>query len=191
MAQIFLVRHGKKSTTDFNSILSKKGKLQASYLSNRFKTIKLTKIYVSTMLRALQTAKPALKYHTDIPIITTDLLSEVHASLVGGKIGRDIGRARIDRKRANQVFDEIFTKAKRNDRILVVCHGNIIKYFLKKILRINKFDLWRYLQIHSSGVSLIEGYKDEWSIRTINNIDHLNKIHKSDFYNKKYEIPKE
>lgn len=186
MTQIYLIRHGKRESMDPNSGLSKKGKIQAVALGKLFKNIVYHILYTSDQKRALETAKEIIKYNKKSNFIKTELLGEVHASLVGGKLGEDNKRKELDIKRADKAFQDIFENAKNNDRMLVVCHGNIIKYFLKKILKLKNVDLWHQMHMDSASITIIEGKKDLWIIKTINSIEHLGLSYRNKFYKKEY-----
>jgi broad specificity phosphatase PhoE len=187
MAQIFLIRHAERSSGDYNSGLNSLGHVQAKKLHKRFKNIEFTKMYISTIDRASQTAKPLLTKREKTKIIFSDLLREVFSNIVGGKKPRDLKREKEDKIRADKAFREVFEKAKKGDRILVVSHGNLIRYFLNRILHTPKSDLWHNLHLDSTSVTIIEGYKTVWTIKTINNVDHLNREYRENFFRKEYE----
>ena len=108
-----------------------------------------------------------------IEYLETEKLKEIYRVLIGGpeKEGTSKERAEENKKRADEIWG-FFLKEKNN--ILVFSHGNIIRYFLNKVLKKDE-DLWKNLQIDSGSISILEITGKNVKINKINLINHLPK----------------
>lgn len=159
--KLFFVRHGHTEVVNGEAKLSKEGTSQSRRLAERLRKVKFDKIYTSDLERSRSTAK---EYSENF--IEDKRLREVYRVLVGGpeKKGTSPNREIEDRKRADEFFQEILN-GKGN--ILVFCHGNIIRYFLNKILK-SKENLWEDLVLDNVSVSIMEENENGLFIKGIN-----------------------
>ena len=159
--KLFLIRHGHTEILNGEVKLSKEGISQSKKLAKKLRKIKFAKIYTSDLLRSKSTVK---EYSENF--IEDKRLREIYRVLVGGpeKEGTSPNRESEDRKRADEFFEEILNE---NGNILVFCHGNIIRYFLNKILK-SKENLWENLVLDNCSVSIIEKNENGLFIRGIN-----------------------
>lgn len=175
---IFLLRHGqyKKKPSE---VLTTLGRKQATLAGKRLKEIKFFKIHFSTMPRARETAeivKKTMGYRKKIH--GSDFLHECVPGFpkkLRKKHGfTDQKKLKADKRQADRAYRDIFTfsKGKRNE--LVVCHGNIIRYFLCKALGVDT-EVWRKLDIKQCGITIIELNSKTRSIGIIahNDIGHI------------------
>ena len=159
--KLFLIRHGHTEVKNGKAKLSKEGIFQSIELSKKLRKIKFDKIYSSDLDRAKETVK---EYSKDF--ILDKRLREVYRVLVGGpkKEGTSLNRESEDKKRADDFFNQIF---ENEGNFAIFCHGNIIRYFLNKILK-SKENLWESLILDNCSVSIIEKNEKGFFIRGIN-----------------------
>ncbi|RME77576.1 hypothetical protein D6774_04025 [Candidatus Woesearchaeota archaeon] len=155
--KLYLLRHGEADPV--TKKLTPKGELQAKETAGFLNTLKIDKIYSSTMERAIQTATFLGKSFEQ-----RSELNEIYRVIVKGPIkeGTPEDREEKDRKRADKFWEEV-SKEKKN--ILLVCHGNIIRYYLNKM---GSDIIWEN-ELQPCSLSMIEND----NIRVINYVDHL------------------
>ena len=158
---LFLIRHGHVEIMDGETKLSEKGILQSKELSKKLKNLKIDKVYSSDLERAKETAK---EYSENF--IEDKRLREVYRVLVGGpeKEGTSPNREIEDKTRADDFFKEII---ENEGNFALFCHGNIIRYFLNKIIK-SRENLWENLVLGNCSVSIIEKNKKGLFIKGIN-----------------------
>eukprot|EP00960_Hanusia_phi_P023673 698617-Hanusia_phi.AAC.2 len=145
---IILVRHGQykdKETKDSNAVLTLKGRQQARILAQKIlDTWKPTSLIVSDMTRAQQTMEILLeKLPKDIPLTTMKELREGRpcqpippsSSGLFQKSVVEADGARID-KAFNRIFYRAPVEQEHHSYEVVVCHANVIRYFVCKALQI-------------------------------------------------------
>jgi len=172
---ILLVRHGNSIKKDEDTVLSEKGIKQAKLLAKRLAKIKITKTYSSDYTRALQTYEEFKKINPDVPHIISKDLREIYRTIIGGpeRKGTPSKRAKKDLKRINTAFKEI-TQNDESAVIAVFCHGNVIRYFLSRVLNSKtKTNLWENIIINDASISILEVNNESLKIKTINDIEHL------------------
>ena len=156
---IFLLRHGQYKSEPTEH-LTPLGRKQALLAGKRLKNIKFHKFHFSTMPRARETAQIVQKtmgykgrlngsdfLHECIPGFPKKLRKK-HGHTDEKKLSRH-------KRRADRAFRDIFKFSKKNRSELVVCHGNIIRYFVCKSLGIDT-DLWTRLDIKQCGITVIQ-----------------------------------
>lgn len=180
--KIFLLRHGEVIKKDNAVILSKLGCEEAKALASKLSEISIDKIFVSDYLRALETLEPFKKLNPNIPIVQTSDLREIYRVLVGGPVreGTSPERKVNDLFRADKIWE---TLKKEKGNIAVFCHGNIIRYFLMKVLKINSVNFWEKVLISTGSISVIEIDSELIRVNAINLIDHSPL--KKEFYEQK------
>ncbi|XP_022655083.1 uncharacterized protein LOC111247865 isoform X3 [Varroa destructor] len=161
---IYLVRHGEYNQDNEHDALrnlTEKGKEQATLAGKRLQELGLTfdKIIISTMTRARETGDCILK---ELPpemtekVVTTDLLREGLPASSEPKSGkfREPSIFFQDGARIEAGFRKYFYRAKptqeRTERLLLVCHANVIRYFICRALQIPEDALLRFSIKHGS-----------------------------------------
>lgn len=184
MVKLFLIRHGESKKTDTEPVLSTKGKQQAKRIAKRLAQLQITKAYVSSTQRALETYKYYQLLKPKVPVNISEKLKEIYRVLVGGpkRAGTPSYRKQKDKKRADNVIKEILNDAKNNDMIVIFAHGNLIRYILAHFLNIKKINLWEKLEIHDASISIVEIIHNQPQVRLINSIEHLGKKEIEKFY---------
>lgn len=176
--KLLLIRHGHTEIQDGEARLSREGILQSKKLSESLKKLKIDKVYTSDLERSKKTAEEYTKN-----FIEDTRLREIYRVLVGGpeKEGTSPERETNDKKRADEFFNEILNE---KGTVAIFCHGNIIRYFLNKILK-SKENLWEKLVLDNCSISIIENNEKGLFIKGINLKDSIKEIleEKDIFYN--------
>jgi serine/threonine-protein phosphatase PGAM5 len=156
---ILLLRHGQYKNKPSEQ-LTALGRKQAALAGKRLKGMKIHKIHFSTMPRAKETAEIVIK---NMGYKKKPHSSEFLRECVPGfpkkfrkKHGfTDVKKLKKDKLQADRGYRDVFTFSKSRRTELVVCHGNIIRYFLCKALGIDT-DSWRRLDIKQCGLTVIQ-----------------------------------
>lgn len=164
--KIFFVRHGEANANLDGVPLTEKGLLEAKSATKELMKYNFDKIYSSNLLRAKQTCEEFTKDYVE-----DARLREVYRVLVGGPIkeGTSQDREINDKKRADEIFEELL---KNKGDIVVFCHGNIIRYYLNKVLK-SKDNIWDSLVLNNGSISIMESEGGSLKIKAINLINHL------------------
>ncbi|MCL2617049.1 MAG: histidine phosphatase family protein [Defluviitaleaceae bacterium] len=129
--------------------LDETGLAQAEKLAERFKNVRITRIYSSSLSRAYETAKTINKHH-NVEIITEDGLREISYGEFEGRLLSEIGKEFSIRQETGRAmpggeeFDDFFARvhscldkimADNNEDLLIVGHAGTVRaalaYFLK------------------------------------------------------------
>lgn len=159
---IILVRHGQYHQATDNELerLTKLGRKQAKYASKRLKDEKIDRIVHSTMPRAIETAsiiKKELGYKRKLE--SCDSLCECVPGFPK-ELRKEFGftdekKLKLHKAQADRAFKKYFQSPKKNSVEVLVCHGNIIRYLICRLLEIDTLT-WRKLDIQQCGISIIE-----------------------------------
>jgi serine/threonine-protein phosphatase PGAM5 len=166
---LYLVRHGQYDTAvnlRDGGGLTALGKQQAEYAGKALAETPITKIYASTMVRAIETAN-IIAHMVKANYMVSDLLREAIPSipprlatqiLMMMEQDPELTHEAIheDQVRADEAFEHFFRPPPDDDPIAVVlvCHGNIMRYLTCKALGVNT-DTWAKLSIHHCGITTI------------------------------------
>jgi len=136
---IYLVRHGQYEMHGrphrLGPRLTKKGRLQAERTARRLARLPIDAIYYSSLRRAAETARILCKHMPRAKTWKSRALWEGLFTPVPG-MKTTAASMRSARRHAQTAFRRIFQPArKRDQRIVVVCHGNITGYFVSRVLR--------------------------------------------------------
>lgn len=184
--KIILIRHGqyKPQSETQSEQLTKLGRTQAKLIGKRLRDYKIDQIFVSTMPRALETAELILKeIDYKKKMIKTDLLRECIPGFplsLQKKYGlTDTKRFKkdiIQSEKAFKNFINVKLNAKNtNKTVLIVCHGNIIRYLACKVLGIETLK-WVKLDILQCSLSIFElrNQKEEkMKLISFNDVGHI------------------
>lgn len=86
------------------------------------------------------------------------------------KEGTSPERERLDKIRADSVFDWLFTL--KNKNILLFTHGNLIRYLIAKVLSAKPSSFWEELIISPGSISIIEIDKGRAQLKAVNWYSH-------------------
>jgi len=176
--RIILVRHGESEhnaglTDDSEeTILTKKGRKQAESLGKKLKKEKISKIYVSKMPRAKETAKIISKI-INVPVKEEfEELNEYRGKLLRSKL-KMLFHRRL--RKLKKFLKETSKDKEKNKTILIVAHGITNRIIMGYLLQLPfKKQILRFKQ-NNTGLSVLywnETYKN-WSLYSMNNTSHL------------------
>lgn len=159
---IYLIRHGEYAPQDDDiadtlNNLTPLGIAQARLVSNRLKSMKINfnTLISSTMTRASQTAMVINWDFPELELQKEDLIRECTPPTWRKDVmfGVDTSHCEECVKNLEQAFQKYFIPSSdnkdRND--IIVCHGNVIRYFVTKILKV---DTMAWLQMSIANCSL-------------------------------------
>ncbi len=174
--KILLIRHGEsrhnaRLEENKDSVLTRRGKLQAKYLGMRLKKQKISAIYTSNLLRSKETGEIISKI-IKVPI-------KGHFEELAEYQTRNLKSPafRLFNKRMNKLkkfLKQISKDRKKDKTILIIAHGITNRIIMGVLLQIPLKNLIRFRQ-HNASVNEIfwnEEYKD-WVMLSMNDIGHL------------------
>lgn len=161
---LYLVRHGQHdqenpSGSELGGGLTPIGVKQSELTARMFAKKPITSIHSSSLNRSEETARIISKEFPGVTIQQTDLLWECIPTMTP-KLKLEMpnysgAQVTQDRQRADVAFRKYFKVAKRNDRHdVIVCHGNLIRYFVTLILKAEP-DSWVRMDLCNCGVTQI------------------------------------
>lgn len=183
---IILIRHGETLANiekDSKPILTIKGKHQIIELAKRLKKSKIDIIYSSDLERASITAREIQKNCKNLELIETQELREIFRLIIGGdpKVGTRPNRFEEDLERAENFWKKMINWKYKN--VAIVCHGNIIRFFLSKAIGAPA-KYFNNFEIDPASVSIININKNKSKVVLVNDIAHIPKelISKNSIY---------
>lgn len=192
MKQIYLIRHGQYYKQDWTHLavgysfktlllktdgaLTKKGKDQAHLTAKRFENIKIDAIHCSSLQRTQETKAPFSKC---LPVQKGDD-SELLWECVPTRPqepSEDVSRLSLEeiessRKKADEAFETYFQPAEAPINEIIICHGNLIRYFVCKALKL-PVETWTQMEILNCGVTQIAIGNNETRLVSLNDSGHL------------------
>lgn len=162
---IYLIRHGDYNQTDevdefTGNELTPLGIAQARLLSARLKSIqvKFTSLSSSIMTRARQTAMIINEEFPDLELKQNELISECTPPTWRKDVMAESDSSELAECVANieKSFKEYFIPSPdENDRNdIIVCHGNVIRYFITKVLNVDTMS-WLQMSITNCSLTII------------------------------------
>ncbi len=169
---VVLVRHGQYDTTDTtNGRLTRVGREQASRTGQFLARASFDGMFTSNLPRALETAA-LVGAGVRMEGRASPLLREGFPTKLKGYAATAASIAE-DRARFEAAFERFFKKPVRRSTELVVCHGNIIRYFVCRALGI-AVRRWIQLGTNHTGITRIV-VKDngDMGVASYNETSHL------------------
>jgi serine/threonine-protein phosphatase PGAM5 len=167
---IYLIRHGHYNESDERDEFTGKGLTplgiaQTRLLSTRLKamSVEFSSLTSSTMTRARQTGMVINEEFPELELNQNELICECTPPSWRKDImiGVDTTEKEQCVKNIEQAFKEIFTPSPdandRND--IIVCHGNVIRYFVTKVLNVNTMS-WLQMSITNCSLTIIRVLPD-------------------------------
>ncbi len=159
---IYFIRHGDYAPQDDGipdslNVLTPLGIAQARLVSTRLKSmnINFSSLISSTMTRAMQTSQVIQNDFPEIVFAKSDLIRECTPPTWREDVMAETDPAEVEEcvNNLEQAFQKYFIPSPddndRND--IIVCHGNVIRYFVTKVLKV---DTMSWLQMSISNCSL-------------------------------------
>ena len=174
--EVYLIRHGEtEANLDKTKLLifTKDGKKQVNLLANSLKNENVDLIISSDLERAELTAKKIYLLNNNNPKFEiTNELQEIYRLIVGGapKKGTRVNRFEEDLERANRFWNKLINLSL--DKVFVVSHGNIIKFFISKVLEVNP-QKTKNIVLNPASISIIEINNKGIQIKCLNNMNYI------------------
>jgi len=172
--KIFLIRHGE---TDFDIneslVLTEKGLDQAKKLAKRLLGLEINILYHSDLKRAIQTTEEIKKIRPSLKTVETKDLQEIYRKIIGGPSKENSGPNRFneDSQRAEKAWKKLIEIEHKN--IAVVCHGNLIRFFIAKALNADPRNFYNLEISHTSISALFLDKDSNLKILNVNDTSHL------------------
>jgi len=181
---IYLIRHGDYNQTDeqdefIGNELTPLGIAQARLLAARLKAapVEFSSLTSSTMTRARQTAMIINEEFPALELIQDELICECTPP----SWRKDImaGVDTTEKEKCVENFEKAFAKyfisspdeSDRND--LIVCHGNVIRYFVTKVLKADPMS-WLQMSITNCSLTIIRIMPDgSMKLDTFSDYGHI------------------
>ena len=175
---LFLVRHGQYLSSvegKQDEVLTPLGQRQAERLGKRLAPIPFSAIWQSDMPRAVETAEILESFIPNSRRRTSRLLREGIPS-VAPHFSAEYRPPRAQMLQTRQRMDlafERFVRPSRVDRIeLIVAHGNIIRYLIRRALD-DATQRWWQMDILQCGLSILRVTKERRVLVSFNDAGHL------------------
>jgi serine/threonine-protein phosphatase PGAM5 len=185
---LYLIRHGQYAVTPElpQGKLTDLGTRQAIATGLHLIDLPIRRIYTSSMSRAVETAQRVADQFHQVVVEQDDLIKECVPS-VPSRLQKQIyeyakratdfnlGDIPLHQVQADEAYERYFqpVRFKQDAHELLVCHGNIIRYLLCRVLDA-PLDAWANLFVQNCSVSIVR--IDERNIKTImtvNSVEHL------------------
>lgn len=158
---LILVRHGQYHSKSEKTLekLTTLGRKQAKLAGKRLREHKIDRIVHSTMPRAKETAeiiKKTLGYRKKME--SCDSLRECVPGFpknLRKKYGHtDEQKLKSHKAQADRAFKKYFTVPRKDSVEVLVCHGNIIRYLVCKVMELEGHQ-WMNMDIQQCGMSVV------------------------------------
>ena len=181
---LYLIRHGQYDhdddrSSDIGKALIPLGIAQSKLIASRLKSlpVKMSSLISSTMTRARQTAMIINQDFAELELQQTRLIRECtpptwREDIMEGEDSEEL-------KKCTDNLDVAFTKyfipspdeGERND--IIVCHGNVIRYFVTKVLKVETMS-WLQMTTGNCGLTVVR-IKPDGSMKLIsfNDMGHI------------------
>lgn len=176
---IYLVRHGQYLAADAEGssgeCLTKLGRQQAARIGRRLREVNFDAMYNSTMPRAVETADIIAEFLPQVRRTATPTLREGLPSVAAHFEARfRPPRAKVTetRRRMDGAFERFVRPSPKDRNELVVAHGNIIRYFMRKTLG-DAEGRWWQMDIIQCSLSIIRVTSERRVIVSYNDVGHL------------------
>jgi len=162
---LYLIRHGEYNINDerdeyVGRELTPLGIAQAKLLSARLNamSVQFNSLISSTMTRARQTAIVINQDFPELVLLQDSLICECTPPTWREDVMADETESELEKCKENieEAFEKYFVPSPdENDRHdLIVCHGNVIRYFVTKVLNVNSMS-WLQMSITNCSLTII------------------------------------
>jgi len=151
---LILLRHGEYHTEAGGKLnLTPKGRRQALKSARALKKEPIHAVWSSTMVRAIETAQVVCAELGLPPAKTSGLLREGFPTRYHG-LDLDDSQVVEDRVRAERAFERFFRPSRVDRTELLVCHGNVIRFFVATALQA-KPEVWTRFIANNCGITRV------------------------------------
>lgn len=179
---IYLVRHGAydsdpKAGPDGPGI-SSLGIAQARLIAARLRGIpvRFDSMISSTMTRAIDTAAVIHETLPDVPWDQSPLIRECTPPTWNEALAKKLDPAKAAASAAtlNQAFETYFVPAKGAEKhTILVCHGNVIRYFVVKALKVDPKSWLGFAVAHASLTVVRVKPNGDFIVLSVGDVGHL------------------
>ncbi|GAB0098505.1 Serine/threonine-protein phosphatase Pgam5, mitochondrial [Sergentomyia squamirostris] len=182
---LILVRHGQynqQGDLDSKHYLTEVGRKQAGFTGERLKSLKFNfdKMYKSTMLRAQETGSIISESLPKVPVESCSLIEEgapIPPEPSAGHWRPEFSNFYQDGARIEAAFRKYFHRASpdqtKESFTLLVCHGNVIRYFVCRALQFPP-EAWLRLCVNHASVTWITiGPTGRVTVRLLGDSGHI------------------
>ncbi len=181
---IYLIRHGEYTPQDDNipdseNVLTPLGIAQARLVSARLQSmnIKFSSLTSSTMTRARQTAMVINEDFPELKLKQNELICECTPPTWRNDVMAGVDTVhRIECvENLEKAFKDFFIPSTdENDRNdIIVCHGNVIRYFVTKVLKVNTMS-WLQMTISNCSITIVRIKSDgTMKLVSFNDVGHI------------------
>lgn len=170
---VYLVRHAQTKTNlgGTEQMVTSEGLKQIECVANEIPPVDA--VYSSDQHRAILTAESIAKVNK-VTFIQNPDLKEIYACIVGGTTENpNPKRVKSDKRRANKAFK--FIKELNKDNVAIVCHGNIIRFFMARAAYLSLKKMWRF-DIQNCSITTLRVTGDLVDILSVNDTSHLKNL---------------
>ena len=148
------------------------GREQARFTARRLRSVSVGAIYCSTLGRAMETAELIAKEFPGVSLRPSKLLWELpNLGPVDDKTWRSVFAQ--GKRRGERAFAKFVRPARQKQRAeIVVSHGNLIRYFVCRILGIEP-KAWSTLGTSHCGITQVNITQDQVRMVCYNETRHL------------------
>jgi serine/threonine-protein phosphatase PGAM5 len=179
---LYLVRHGNfdseaRPADELGGGLTTLGRRQARLTAKRLSPLPIDTIYYSDLRRATETAAIIAEVFPNVPLRMSRLLRECTpgAPLVFPEYFQELPPEILQRDlaQAQRAYARFFRLNRRGERReVLVCHGNIIRYLLSRVMQAPP-EIWGNLDVRQASVSEVE-LQTEWQrVNAMGDVGHL------------------
>lgn len=182
---IIMIRHGQYNLdgkTDKERVLTALGRTQANSTGERLNVLNLpfNKIYVSTMSRAIETASLISKNLPGVPVEQCALLEEGAPVPPDPPVGHwkpEVYQFFQDGPRIEAAFRNFFFRAnpdqERDSYELLVCHANVIRYFVCRAMQFPG-EAWLRFSLYHASITWLQIYPNgRVTLRIYGDVGHM------------------
>ncbi len=150
---LVLLRHGEYDTSDIGTFaLTPRGRRQAELAAEALARTTFDRVTSSTMVRARETAEIVCA-RLGVPCKVSPALAEgMPTRLKSAKISEE--EVRADLARLDGAYERFFQPTPRDRTELLVCHANVIRYFVTRVLAI-RARAWTRLVAHHCSLTRV------------------------------------
>ncbi len=191
---LYLIRHGQynhedKRDPDIGKALVPLGIAQARLVAARLRSlpVEMSSLHSSTMTRARETALVIGEQFPDLELQQSRLLRECTPATWREDIMNllDEGEAEECEEQLEKAFAEFFVPSPDETRHdIIVCHGNVIRYFVTKVLHVDSH-AWLTMAIGNCSLTVVR-IKPDGAMKLLlyGDVGHLPPNMQTGLYNK-------
>ncbi len=181
---LYLIRHGQYDhdddrSSDIGKALVPLGIAQSKLVANRLKSlpVKMSSLISSTMTRARQTAMIINQDFPELELQQTRLIRECTPPTWREDImeGEDPEELKKCTDNLDAAFSKYFIPSpdEEDQNDIIVCHGNVIRYFVTKVLKVETMS-WLQMTTGNCGLTVVR-IKPDGSMKLVsfNDMGHI------------------